>query len=141
MAFTRLATWLSTPPDERAEEEPQTLAELAAELGVSTRTLQRWRHDPAFGDVMWEHCGRLIEGRWHTIITAQIREAERGSLAHAQWLAQLRDRWHPKPQPEAPQPMHILAVSPKPRPLPAPSERLRRHADTRRAGPPLLGSG
>ena len=57
-----------------------TIAELALELGVTDRTIKRWRTDPNFMDAIYDRYMVLFGGELPAVLNAMIREAKSGNV-------------------------------------------------------------
>lgn len=74
--------WLSVPKKEKTESEtiPGTQMELAETLGVSRRTLQRWKKLPGFQDAVYGEVRRHLDWRLPEILEALATKAETGDV-------------------------------------------------------------
>ena len=57
-----------------------TIKELAAEIGVTERTIFKWRTDPNFMDAIYDRYMILFGGELPAILNAMIREAKSGNV-------------------------------------------------------------
>jgi hypothetical protein len=85
--------WLATP---RAERQPKSQRELARELNVNHCTLSEWKRLPGWGDAVYALAEQQLRNELVPILDAQVREAKKGSLPHAQWCFELAGAWSPK---------------------------------------------
>ena len=76
----RYIEWLATP---RLQRSPSKQPGIAAELGKSTRTLQRWQKLPGFWDAVIALSRQMLRERLPDVYGAIAREAEKGSHQHA----------------------------------------------------------
>lgn len=90
-----LQAWLALPKKAR---QPKTQRALAAQLEVREETLSRWKDLPGFHEAVCALAVRQVLARMPAILEAQAAMGEQGSLAHAQWLAELAGVWTPRPQ-------------------------------------------
>ena len=75
----RLLAWLSSPRGDRA---PGTLEDLAKELGVKPKTLQRWRTKLDLDAVAAERTRRRLLENLTTVYGVLAQKAEEGSHEH-----------------------------------------------------------
>jgi len=85
--------WLALPPSQR---EPRSQQALARQLEVHEVTLCTWKKLPGWGDAVYALAFERLRGELVPVLGAQIAEAKKGSLPHAQWLFQLAGLWEPK---------------------------------------------
>lgn len=85
--------WLALPPPSR---EPRSQKELARQLERDASTLSDWKKLPGWGDAVYALAAERLRGELVPVLGAQIAEAKKGSLPHAQWLFQLAGLWEPK---------------------------------------------
>jgi hypothetical protein len=57
-----------------------TIKELAAEIGVTERTIFKWRTDPNFMDAIYDRYMILFGGELPAVLSAMIREAKSGNV-------------------------------------------------------------
>ena len=57
-----------------------TVRELAEELGVTERTICKWRTDPNFMDAIYDRYMVLFGGELPAVLSAMIREAKSGNV-------------------------------------------------------------
>ena len=57
-----------------------TIKELAAEIGVTERTIFKWRTDPNFMDAIYDRYMVLFGGELPAVLSAMIREAKSGNV-------------------------------------------------------------
>ena len=57
-----------------------TVKELADEIGVTERTICKWRTDPNFMDAIYDRYMVLFGGELPAVLTAMIREAKSGNV-------------------------------------------------------------
>ena len=89
----RLLAWLSSPKGERA---PQTLEDLAKELGVKPKTLQRWRTKLDLDAAAAEGARRRLLESLPTVYRVLARKAEEGSQEHIQLYLGVAPRTPPR---------------------------------------------
>jgi hypothetical protein len=85
--------WLALPPVVRVPRQQRQLALL---LEVHESTLSDWKRLPGFGDAVYALALRHVVSELVPVLHAQVRQAKRGSLPHAQWLAEITGKWSPK---------------------------------------------
>ena len=90
IAFQR---WLATPP---AARQPRSQRALAAQLELHELTLTAWKRLPGFAEAVYDLVLEHVKGDLAAVLHAQVREAKKGSLAHAQWLFEVTGVWSPK---------------------------------------------
>jgi hypothetical protein len=88
-----LQAWLALP---KAAREPRSQRALAAELEVDESTLSDWKKLPGFNDAVYALVIDHVVGELVPVLHAQVREAKKGSLPHAQWLAEICGKWTPR---------------------------------------------
>src|SRR4030095_5544814 len=84
----------------RSAREPRSQRELARQLERDEATLSHWKRLPGFHDAVYALTHDQLVAELAPILWAQVREAKKGSLAHAQWLFGLAGVWAPKSAPE-----------------------------------------
>lgn len=89
----RFQLWLATPGPDR---KPGSQRLLARELGVHYVTLSEWKRLPGWGDAVYALAEQQLRNELTPILEAQVRQAKRGSLPHAQWCFELAGLWSPK---------------------------------------------
>lgn len=89
----KFQAWLAVPP---ALREPRSQQALAAQLEVHEVTLVNWKKLPGWGDAVYRLAFERLRGELVPVLGAQIAQAKKGSLPHAQWLFQLAGLWEPK---------------------------------------------
>lgn len=89
----RFQAWLALPS---AARSPKSQKQLAAELGVHETTLCDWKRLPGWHDAVYDLAMAEVRGELAPVLHAQIREAKKGSLPHAQWLFEVAGKWSPK---------------------------------------------
>jgi len=89
----KFQAWLALPPSVR---EPRSQQALAAQLEVHEVTLVNWKKLPGWGDAVYALAFERLRGELVPVLGAQIAQAKKGSLPHAQWLFQLAGLWEPK---------------------------------------------
>ena len=57
-----------------------TVKELASELGITERTIVKWRTDPNFMDAIYDRYMVLFGGELPAVLSAMIREAKSGNV-------------------------------------------------------------
>ena len=57
-----------------------TVKELALEIGVTERTIVKWRTDPNFMDAIYDRYMVLFGGELPSVLNAMIREAKSGNV-------------------------------------------------------------
>jgi hypothetical protein len=85
--------WLATPSHQR---QPRQQQQLARQLGHDPATLSDWKKIPGWGEAVYELGQCELANELVPILQAQVREAKKGSLAHAQWCFELAGVWSPK---------------------------------------------
>src|SRR5262249_39537778 len=85
--------WLSRPP---AQRQPRSQRALALELEIHEVTISDWKNLPGWGEAVYALAFERLRGELVPVLGAQIAEAKKGSLPHAQWLFQLAGLWEPK---------------------------------------------
>jgi len=71
--------WLSTPNYERY---PQTHEELADELGITSRTLRRWKSKPELQEAVRQRIRELLGDDLPDIYGALRKKAKEGNFQH-----------------------------------------------------------
>ena len=98
--MTQYATWLCIPVPDRI---PPTLEEVAAQIGVTSRTLRLWKYRPAFQELI----APLIEGGIRAdldeIGLALRRRAKEGSEPHIRLSLELLNAYGHKPRGSEPE--------------------------------------
>lgn len=92
MAFQ---AWLALPASAR---EPRSQQALAHQLEVDESTLSDWKRKPGFHEAVYRLARERIMGALVPVLEAQVKEAKKGSLPHAQWLFAVLGVWEPGPQ-------------------------------------------
>jgi len=93
VAFQR---WLALP---RRVREPRTQAALAEELGVSVRTMRKWKQLPGWDDTVLAIVkAEVFESLpvQQRILDALVRKAEQGSFNHQRLYLELAGIYNPK---------------------------------------------
>lgn len=85
--------WLALPA---AARDPKQQRQLAGMLEVHETTLSDWKRLPGWHDAVYELAMRHVVSDLVPVLYAQVREAKRGSLPHAQWLFEIAGKWTPK---------------------------------------------
>lgn len=75
----RFIEWLATPKFDR---HPPTQELLAEEIGVTARTITRWKHIPEVGEAVLDRARELLGDDLPDIYGALRREAIKGSYQH-----------------------------------------------------------
>lgn len=95
----KLQAWLALPTSART---PRSQHALAALLEVHETTLSDWKRLPGFGDAVYDLAhARLVEDLV-PVLHAQVGQAKKGSLPHAQWLFDLAGKWSARAAPGDP---------------------------------------
>jgi hypothetical protein len=89
----KFQAWLALPSSER---HPKTQKQFAQLLEVHETTLCDWKRLPGWHEAVYELALNIVVGELTPIMYAQVREAKKGSLPHAQWLFDLEGKWSPK---------------------------------------------
>lgn len=71
--------WQALPKDTRT---PKTEAKFAVQIGVTDRTLRRWKQIPGFWDGVRDEARATLKASIANIYNALIKEAEAGSYQH-----------------------------------------------------------
>ena len=123
--------WLAVPS---AVREPRSQQELARQLERDPATLSSWKKLPGFADAVYVLAVERVVADLVPVLHAQVAQAKKGSLPHAQWLFELVGKWSPKQRLEhtggtgGPLRIVIETVDDRGPPdvlMPAPSARLR----------------
>ena len=112
------AAWRCTPQNER---EPRTMPELAAQLGVTSRTLRLWRYRPAFQELIAPLVEDGIRADLPEIGLALRRRAKEGSEPHIRLSLELLQAYGHKPRGSEPEraPIQIQVWAPSQPALPS----------------------
>jgi hypothetical protein len=89
----KVQAWFSLPP---ALREPRSQRALAAQLEIHEVTISDWKKLPGWGEAVYALAFERLRGELVPVLGAQIAEAKKGSLPHAQWLFQLAGLWEPR---------------------------------------------
>lgn len=85
--------WLALPSFAR---EPRSQRAFAAQLEVDEATLSRWKKLPGFGAAVARLALEQVKAELAPILFAQVVQAKKGSLPHAQWLFEVTGVWTPR---------------------------------------------
>lgn len=85
--------WLALPS---AARSPKTQQALAKDLGHDPATLSDWKRLPGWHEAVYDMAHAAVTGELVPVLHAQVREAKKGSLPHAQWLFEVAGKWSPK---------------------------------------------
>lgn len=85
--------WLSLPSSCR---DPKSQKSYAAAHGVAEETLSRWKRLPGWHDAVYDLALSHVLGDLVPVLHAQVVQAKKGSLPHAQWLFEVAGKWSPK---------------------------------------------
>jgi hypothetical protein len=88
----KFQAWLALPSGARSPRSQQALAKT---LGVSEETLCRWKRTVGWHEAVYALAMSDVLGELVPVLHAQIREAKKGSLAHAQWVFEVAGKWTP----------------------------------------------
>lgn len=88
----KFQAWLALPA---AAREPKTQRALAQQLEYHEITLTEWKRLPGWHDAVYDLAMKHVVGDLVPVLHAQVREAKKGSLPHAQWLFDLAGKWTP----------------------------------------------
>jgi hypothetical protein len=88
----KFQAWLALPS---AAREPKQQKQLARLLEVHEVTLSEWKRLPGWHDAVYEMAMSEIKGELVPVLHAQVREAKKGSLPHAQWVFEVAGKWTP----------------------------------------------
>lgn len=88
----KLQAWLALPSSAR---EPRSQRELAKQLERDEATLSDWKRLPGFADAVYALALDHVKHALVPVLYAQVREAKRGSLPHAQWVFEVTGLWTP----------------------------------------------
>ena len=88
----KFQAWLAVPS---AAREPRSQRELAAQLELHEVTLSDWKKLPGFHDAVYALAVARVVGDLVPVLHAQVAQAKKGSLPHAQWLFELLGKWSP----------------------------------------------
>jgi hypothetical protein len=86
--------WSALPASAR---RPKSQQGLAVQLGVDETTLGRWKRLPGWHEAVYKLALDHLRLELVAVLEAQVRQARKGSLPHAQWLFQLAGVWEPGP--------------------------------------------
>lgn len=83
--------WLVKPKKERMEQR-----ELADKLGITSKTIWKWKNDPEIADKVLEKKKEIVKVEdLVDIVDAQIKKAKKGSKSHAEfifkWVGEIDD--------------------------------------------------
>lgn len=79
-----------------AERDPKKQDQFARLIERDSATLWRWKQLPGWNDAVYALAHEHLTGELAPIMHAQVKEAKRGSLSHAQWLFEVSGKWTPK---------------------------------------------
>lgn len=85
--------WLALPSSART---PKTQQQLAKQLGHDPATLSDWKRIPGWHDAIYDLAMAHVLGDLVPVLHAQVVQAKKGSLTHAQWLFEVAGKWSPK---------------------------------------------
>jgi hypothetical protein len=118
-----LQAWLALPSAVRA---PRSHAALAAQLGIHEITLYKWKRLPGFAEAVYALAREELKAELVPVLHAQVAQAKKGSLPHAQWLFELASKRAPKQRHEhggaagAPLTIRIETIDDRAQPQPRP---------------------
>lgn len=93
----KFQAWLALPKSERQPRDQRQLSRL---LEVHESTLSDWKNLPGWHDAVYELALQHVTGELAPIMHAQVKEAKKGSLPHAQWIFDVAGKWSPKQKTE-----------------------------------------
>ncbi len=82
----RLIEWLATPPPER---DPDSMGELARQMGVPVETLRRWAARPDIAAEIGRRAGRALYIGLAEVLEALAAKAREGSFQHIKLYLEL----------------------------------------------------
>jgi hypothetical protein len=88
----KFQAWLALPS---AVREPKQQKHFASLLEVHETTLCDWKKLPGWHDAVYDLALALVVGELAPVLHAQVKEAKKGSLPHAQWLFEVAGKWTP----------------------------------------------
>lgn len=88
----KFQAWLALPS---AAREPKSQKQFAALLEVHETTLSDWKHLPGWHDAVYALAISHIIGDLVPVLHAQVSQAKKGSLPHAQWLFEVTGKHIP----------------------------------------------
>lgn len=110
----KFQAWLALPSSER---NPKQQKDLARQLEHDPATLSDWKRLPGFADAVYDMAMEVVKGDLVPVLHAQVKEAKKGSLPHAQWLFEVAGKWTPTSRQQhgnVPGETFTVAVEPKP---------------------------
>lgn len=93
----KFQAWLALPS---AVREPKSQKQLAHLLEHDPATLSDWKRLPGWHDAVYALAIVHVIGELVPVLHAQVKEAKKGSLPHAQWLFEVAGKWTPKQRTE-----------------------------------------
>ena len=85
--------WLATDKNQRT---PVTEALLAQSLGITDRTIRRWKEQPEFTDAITARARELLNSDLPQIYAAMVREALKGNFQHIKLAFEMTGEYSPK---------------------------------------------
>ncbi len=89
----KVIEWLASSKYDR---RPSTIALLADQLGISDRTIYRWKSDKVFQDAITARARDLLESDLPEIYAALAREAIKGSFQHIKLAMEMTKEYTPR---------------------------------------------